>query len=136
MNKIWILLIIGLLPVSCKKDKYIFTMKTIKLNSFRKRNIPSQYLTVKVVNTGFGNHVLGTTGKYPSDFTLPATFALDKEVELRLYKEDHISIQLWGDSTGFIASSTIDMEEDKIIYPIDMETKIDSVSFSVMGSWE
>ncbi|GAL85152.1 hypothetical protein MYP_2381 [Sporocytophaga myxococcoides] len=111
-------------------------MKTIKLNSYRRANFPSQFLTVKVVNTGFGNHILGTTGKYPSDFTLPAIFALDKELELHLYKEDHISIQLWGDSTGFIASSTIDMEEYKIIYPIDMETKSDSVSFSVMGSWE
>jgi len=122
--------------VSCKKDRYIFTMKTIKLNSFRKVNIPSQYLTVKVVNENSGNSVLATTGKYPSDFTLPALFALDKPVKIHLYKEDHINIQLWGDSTGFIASSTIDMKEYKIIYPIDMETKNDSVSFSVLGSWE
>ncbi|WP_028979327.1 hypothetical protein [Sporocytophaga myxococcoides] len=111
-------------------------MKTIKLNSFRNVNFPSQYLTVKVVNGSSGNRVLGTTGKYPSDFTLPATFALDKQLKIHLYKEDHISIQLWGESTGFIASSTIDMKEYKIIYPIDMETQSDSVSFSVLGSWE
>jgi hypothetical protein len=121
--------------ISCKKDRYIFTMKCIKLNNFESSKYPSQNLSIKVVYTQNSDMVLGKTGSYPSNFTLPVTFAIHPPPKIHLYKE-HISVQLWGDSTGLIASSNIDMKEYKIIYPIDMETQNDSVSFSVLGTWE
>lgn len=121
--------------ISCKKDRYIFTMKSIRLNSFQKSKFPSQSLSVKVVYTDNPGMVLGSTESYPGNLTLPVILAVNPRPQIHLYKE-HITIQLWGDSTGLIASSDMDMKEYKIIYPIDMETKSDSVSFSVMGSWE
>lgn len=124
-----------LIFISCKKDRYIFTMQYIKLNQFEKSKYPSQNLTIKVVYSDNSTMVLGSTDPYPSNLTLPVTFAIHPPPQIHLYK-DHISVQLWGDSTGLIASSNIDMKEYKIIYPTDMETENDSVSFSVMGSWE
>jgi hypothetical protein len=110
-------------------------MKSIKLNSYEKSHYPSQNLSLKVVRANNTDLVIAITESYPSALTLPATFALKPHPVLRLYKED-IVIQLWGDITGLIASSNVDMEEYKIIYPIDMETENEEVSFSIMGSWE
>jgi hypothetical protein len=109
-------------------------MKSIALNHYNKAQYPAQNLFLKVVAKDESN-VLATTEYYPGIYTLPATFAINPFLKLHLYK-DPVIIQLWGDSTGFIASSTLNMKEYKIIYPINMETKNGNVSFSVMGSWE
>lgn len=121
--------------MGCTKDRYIFTMKSIKLNSYKKNQLITQNIFLKIITTDGSNTVLATTESYPSSLTLPAIFAINPRLHLHLYK-DPIIIQLWGTSTGFIASSTLNMKEYKIIYPIDMETENEEVSFSVMGSWE
>jgi len=110
-------------------------MKQVKLNAYQKSSYPTQNLSVKIINEASPTNVLATTESYPSTLPLPITLALTPKPEVHLYK-DHITVQLWGDVSGLIASSTIDMKEYKIIYPIDMETKNSNVSFSVMGSWE
>lgn len=120
---------------TCKKDRYIFTMKTVRLNSYDKSQLPDQNIYIKVVDTDTAN-VLASTETYPGNLTLPVTFNLKPHPEIHLYKNDHIVIQLWGDLSGLIASSTIHMKEYKIQFPIDMETKEGTVSFSVMGTWE
>lgn len=135
MKKLLIVFGLCLLIVGCKKDKYIFTMKSIRLNSYQKSNLPSQNLFLKVVDIENANRILASTKNYLSSLTLPVTFAVIPQPELHLYKKDNIAIQLWGEDTGLIASSIIRMKEYKIIFPIDMETKNDSVSFSVMGTW-
>lgn len=134
LSKALLLILFCQLLFACKKDRYIFTMKYLKLNYYNKSKYPSQNLSLKVVRTD-PYAVLATTDSYPSDFTLPVTFALNPPPEIHLYKE-HISIELWGDSSGLMAASEMDMKEYKIIYPIDMETGNDSVSFSVMGKWK
>ena len=110
-------------------------MKCIKLNSYHKSQYPAQNLSLKIVKADNANTVLANTESYPSTLTLPATFALNSHLRIHLYKE-HIAIQLWGDSTGLIAASAIDMEEYKIIFPIEMETGNENISFSVVGSWK
>jgi hypothetical protein len=110
-------------------------MKTVKLNKYLKSKYPQQNLFIKVVKADNPGNVLAVTETYPSFLTLPATFAVNPFIKIHLYKE-LIAIQLWGDSTGLIASNTINMKEYKIIYPIDMEMGNDSVSFSVTGNWK
>ncbi len=123
----------SLLVVGCNKDRKTFTLKTVKLNSYSESKHSSQNLFVKVVDKN--DIVLNTTGKYPGSFTLPATFAIDPSLNLKLYK-DQYTVQLWGDSTGLIGSSEINMDEYKIIFPIDMETESEEVSFNLAGSWK
>jgi len=119
----------------CKKDRYIFTMKSVRLVHYHKHHAQQENLFIKVVNTD-DESVLATTEIYPSEYTLPVTFGIHPHLKLRLYKKDNISLQLWGDVSGLIAANTIRMKEYKIIYPIDMEVENESVIFSVMGTWE
>lgn len=135
MKRLLLVSLCCLLFLSCENDRYVFTMKSIKLNSYHKSEYPEQNLSLKVVELQDTHSVLASTDSYPSNLTLPATFAINSPLHLHLYK-DNIGIELWGDSTGFIASSEISMSEYKIIFPIDMETENDSVSFSVRGSWK
>lgn len=132
--KLSIVCICMLFLISCKKDRYVFTMESVQLNSFDKSSYPSQNLSIKIVAQD-ANTILASTEYYPASYTLPVVFAVEPHPRIHLYK-DQISVQLWGDATGFISSSTINMKEYKIIYPIEMETKNEHVSFSVMGSWE
>lgn len=135
LTKIVLISIFVLSFTSCSKDRYEFTMKYIKLNSYHKSLYPDQNLFLKIVDANNANTVLAQTESYPSTLPLPATFALHSHLRIHLYKE-HLAIQLWGDSTGLIAASTINMDEYKIIFPIEMETENENVSFSVMGSWK
>ncbi len=132
-----ILLIAGCLTIltGCKKDRYIFTMKSVRLVHYHKKHDLAENLFIKVVNTD-DETVLATTGNYPSDLTLPATFGVHPSLKLHLYKKDNIALQLWGEASGMIAVATIRMKEYKIIFPIDMEVEGESATFSVMGSWE
>lgn len=130
-----IFLVLGvccLLLLSCNKDRKTFTLKTVKLNSYTQSKHSAQNLYIKVVD--INGAVLNTTDNYPGSFTLPATYAIEPTLKLQLYKKG-CALQLWGDSTGFIGSSEINMDEYKIIFPIDMETKSEDVSFNVSGSW-
>jgi hypothetical protein len=134
MNKLIIFILGSIFIASCENDTHVFTMKAIRLNHYHKAEYPAQNLSLKVVDPK-DKSVLGVTDSYPSNLTLPATFAINPSLHLQLYKED-IVVQLWGDSTGYMTSSEIDMDEYKIIFPIDMETENDSVNFSVLGSWK
>lgn len=110
-------------------------MKTIQLHSYDKTQVSDQNLFIKVVDNNLST-VLAITDNYPSRWTLPATFIIKSKPQLHLYNNEHISVQLWGDSSGFIGSSTIHMKEYKIQFPIDMETKEGTTSFSIAGTWE
>ncbi|WP_299253355.1 hypothetical protein [uncultured Cytophaga sp.] len=110
-------------------------MKTVKLNDYDKSKFPDQNLSIKVIDTSPLN-VIASSESYPSSQTLPATFNLSPHPQVHLYKDKNITVQLWGDVSGLMGYSTIDMKEYKIIYPIDMETKEGSTSFSVAGTWQ
>lgn len=135
MNKIIFFLLCIVFATSCKKDRYIFTMKTVKLIGYDKEKFPEQNLYIKVIDT-YPSNVLATSETYPSKQTLPATFNLSPHPEVHLYKNKNITIQLWGDISGYMESSTINMKEYKIIFPIDMETEEGETKFGVAGTWE
>ncbi|HEY8400868.1 MAG TPA: hypothetical protein VIK89_06380 [Cytophagaceae bacterium] len=109
-------------------------MKSIRLNFYEKDKYPSQNIYLKVVKED-GHEVLTTTDFYPGHLTLPVTFAITSSLKLYLYKEPAI-IELWGATSGYITSKSIEMEEYKIIFPIEMDAENETVSYTVMGSWE
>lgn len=66
---------------------------------------------------------------------LPATFGIHPHIPMTLYNRT-FRFQLWGDVSGFVGGCEVDMRSYKIIFPIDMEVKSDSVGISIVGSWE
>ena len=130
-NILALILVVSL--AGCSKDDKTFSLKTIRLNDYRKTNLPIQKLHLEVYD---GNTPMTYTDSYPSDLTLPATFAVHPAVPMTLYNNKTYQIRLWGDSTGYLGSCNINMDEYKIIFPIGMEVENDSLSVSIMGSWK
>ena len=125
-------LLLVVLFAGCKKEDSVFTLKTVKLNKYPHTSI-SQRLYLKVFNENL-NTVLSQTDVYPSDLTLPASFSITPQISLKPYKE-HYRFELWGDVSGLIGSCQMNMDDYKIIFPIDMEVKSDSLIISATGSW-
>lgn len=125
-----ILLAISL--TGCNKDNKTFTLKTIRLNDYRKVNDWPEKLYLKVLNDQA--IPLAQTEGYPNYLILPATFNVLPVASMTLYNRSY-TVQLWGDSTGYISSCQINMDDYKIIFPIDMEITNDSLRISVTGSW-
>ncbi|NLR61780.1 hypothetical protein HGH93_27015 [Chitinophaga polysaccharea] len=133
MKKHLILFLVILLS-ACSKENKTFSLKTIRLNDYRRANLPVQKLYLKVFENNSMDSLAHTTF-YPSDLTLPATFKVYPTLPMNLYRKGY-QVQLWGDSTGYIGTCKVNMDEYKIIFPIDMEVKNDSLSVSMMGSWQ
>lgn len=130
----WIV-VLGALILGCGMDRYIFTLKAVTLSAFQNDGYPAQNLRIKICDPDNPDNVLATTEPYPSSMTLPATFEVNPTLDFHLYKQS-IAVQLWGDSTGAIATSIVDMDEYKIIFPIEMETTSGVARFTLHGSWE
>ncbi len=120
---------------SCTKENKIFSLKTIRLNDCRSTNIHVQNVYFKVFIDNNTATPLTTTDVYPGNLTLPATFKVTPTLPMTLYSKTYY-VQLWGDSTGYIGACKINMADYKIIFPIDMEVKNDSLNISIMGSWK
>jgi len=121
--------------VGCTNDNNTFTLKTIKLNDFKGRTTkPAQKLYFKVFKSD-SEAPLTQTGFYPSDYTMPATFKVFPSAEMQLYGKAY-NVQLWSETAGYLGRCDIDMEEYKIVFPIDMEIKNDSLNISIQGTWE
>jgi len=123
-----------LLLAACKKDNKTFSLKTIKLSDYRKTYLLPQKLYLEVFD-GNSSTAIAHTDPYPSELTLPATFIVHPNVPMTLYNKKY-KIQLWGDVSGYISGCQINMDEYKIIFPIDMEVESDSLTVSIAGSWE
>ncbi|WP_298717170.1 hypothetical protein [Chitinophaga sp.] len=133
MKKILFVLLLPLL-VSCGKENRTFSLKSIRLNGYKRTAAPSQRLYLLVFDET-GQDPIAHTGFYPADLTLPATFSIHPRIPMTLYNTTY-RVQLWGDSTGFISGCSVDMDKYKIIFPIDMEVESDSLQVSMAGSWE
>lgn len=133
MNRLLMICLV-LLCTGCKKENIAFTLKTIRLHEYRHANLPTQLLYLKVCEDDTAM-VLAHTNGYPSSLTLPATFSVHPAIPMTLYKK-HYRFQLWGDVSGYIGGCRVDMDEYKIIFPIDMEVTNDSLSISISGSWK
>lgn len=129
------LLLFALLLLSCNKDNKEFTLKAIKLNAYKMPANTAEHLFLKVLDISHRGDTLAVTRSYPAQLTLPATFAVSPVVKWKLYKGGY-HIELWGDSTGKMGACDVNMDEYKIIFPIDMEVKSDDLDVSILGSWE
>lgn len=120
---------------SCNKEDYIFHLKSVKLNEYSQRNhLSEQKLYVKV----FSNEsaiALAQTDGYPSNLPLPATLKMYPAVDMNLYDSPYY-LELWGSEQGYIARCDINMDDYKIIFPIDMEVENEELNVSILGSWE
>ncbi len=128
-----ILCFIALATASCNKSNKTFHLKSIRLNAYRVAQLPSQNLYLKIRDEDTAV-IRAHTGVYPSRLSLPAVFAVQPTVEMLLYKKNY-HFQLWGDVSGYLGGCETDMKEYKIIFPIDMEVKNDSLNISITGSW-
>ncbi len=133
MKRALAVLLLAVSLISCTKDNKIFNLKTIRLNECRQINKQTERLYLKI----FDAHAvfLTQTESYPNDLPLPVTLKVKPNIPMALYKGSYF-IQLWGDTTGYISSCRINMDEYKIIFPIDMEVKSDSLIISLQGSWK
>lgn len=117
----------------CQKKNAVFTMKAVKLNFYEKEHFPEQDIFIKVVNND--STLLACTEKYNSLYTLPVTFGISPGLKVQLYKEKPVSIQLWGDSSGCMASYPVHIEEYTILFPLEMEIGDEQINLSVIGTW-
>lgn len=129
-----IYLFILLLSTGCTKENKIFTLKTIRLNDYRQTDLPVQKLYLEVFEDNAAAPLMHT-GVYPSDLTLPVSFKVEPTIPMMLYGKAYY-VQLAGDSTGYIGRSQVNMDEYKIVFPIDMEVGNDSLNISLIGNWK
>ncbi|MBS1652094.1 MAG: hypothetical protein JSU07_08810 [Bacteroidetes bacterium] len=129
-------ILIALTFCACKKNKDInFTLNTLTLKADNLINLPKQNLYLKLLLvTGNAKTALTTTGIYPSVYTLPAVFAIDKPVVMNFYKNNY-AVALYGDSTGFIGSNAININNYKILYPLEMDTENNGLGIVLGGTW-
>ena len=129
-----IYLFLLILSTGCTKENKIFTLKTIRLNDYRQKYLPVQKLYLEVFEDNAATR-LAHTGVYPSDLTLPASFKVEPTIPMMLYDKTYY-VQLAGDSTGYIGRCQVNMDEYKIVFPIDMEVGNDSLNISLIGNWK
>lgn len=136
MKKIFFSLFLSFLLVSClTNDNNTFTLKTIKLNDFKERTtLSAQKLYFKVFRSD-SEIPLTETMHFLSDNALPATLKVFPSVDMQLYGKKY-NVQLWSETQGCLGRCDIDMDEYKIIFPIDMEVENDSLNIAIQGSWE
>lgn len=123
------------LSFSCSNKDNRFHLKLIKLSEYASRgHLSEQNLQIRVFSEN-SPEPLAQTGLYPGNLPMPATLKVYPAPALNLYKRPY-RFELWGDVDGYISSCEVNMDEYKIIFPIDMEVENDSLNISIMGSWD
>lgn len=118
-----------------KKEKIEFTLNNLTLKSIKQDNLPSQKLYIKVLMLdNITEEVLATTNKYPGEYTLPVKYGLENPVKMNFYKHTY-AVALYGDSSGYIEKNTVNINDYKILYPLDMETKNNGLEIVLSGTW-
>lgn len=130
---VWLLLLLAF--AGCKKkEKIEFSLSSLTLKADKLDSLPDQGLYLKVLKLDDMQEELAITGKYPSGYTLPVKYGLAEPVKMNFYKHRY-SVALYGDSTGFIGSNTINIDDYKILYPLDMETRNNGLEIIWSGTW-
>lgn len=118
---------------SCNNDDNTFHLKTVKLLEYSK-NLPEQKLYIKAFSDDLPDSI-AQTEEYPSTLPLPATLKMYPSPNMNLYGKKY-HLELWGGISGYIGRCDIDMDDYKIVFPIDMEIENESLSISMQGTWE
>lgn len=138
MFRITCLVFILSIPLlGCHKRKKIeFHLKKLSLNKLEKENYPDQHYYLKVIELHDGaNKTLIVSENYPSDVTLPAEYAVNPTLSINFYTND-FAIELWGDSSQLIGTNKINLDDYKIIYPLEMDTEHDEIGIALHGTWK
>lgn len=121
--------------LSCNNDDNTFHLKSVKLNEFSQRkDLPKQKLYIKAFSDDLPV-ALAQTEDYPSDMPLPASLKIYPTANMNLYGKPY-HLELWGNINGYIGRCNINMDDYKIVFPIEMEVENDSLNISILGSWE
>lgn len=128
--------ILSLLLVACKKKEEIeFTLNSLTLKSGKLNDLPVQKIYLKVLKLDDSNQeVVITTNKYSSEYTLPVKYSIDEPVKMNFYKHTY-AVALYGDSSGYIEKNIVNINDYKILYPLDMETENNGFAIILSGTW-
>jgi hypothetical protein len=137
MNVKHILLIAGLVALftGCNKEDQAFKLKTVTVNAHRAGNYSRELLSIRIVDAADTAHVLGATKGYPANLPLPVTLSVSPDFKWELYKQSFY-VQLLGDSTGLIGSCRVNMDNYKIIFPLEMEVENEDMNVTLSGKWD
>ena len=121
--------------LSCNKKGQDFTIRSVTLLAHRPLQYPQELLRVKFLDGADSQKVIGVTSGYPASLPLPAMMLVNPAFRLKLYRQPCI-VQLWGDSTGLIGSVKLNMDDYKIIFPLEMEVANQDMKVTLTGKWD
>lgn len=135
MIKIISLLSLILFCISCGNDERIFHLKTIQLNEYvQHQSLPEQHLYLKVFDNANAESIAHTED-FISSLPLPVILKAEPSQGMYLYAKPY-RVELWGDISGLIGRCTVNMDNYKITFPIEMEVKSNTLEVAIQGSWE
>jgi hypothetical protein len=119
----------------CNKKGQDFKIKSVTLTAHRAIQYPQQLLRFRFLDGADSSQVIGVTSGYPANLPLPVTLLVEPAFKLKLYKNP-CYVQLWGDSTGLIGSCRVNMDNYKIIFPLEMDVANDDLKATLTGKWD
>ncbi|WP_347219173.1 hypothetical protein [Chryseobacterium sp.] len=120
---------------SCSNDDNIFHLKTIKISEYAQhKSLPEQHFYLKIFDNS-STESIAHTEDFSGSLPLPVILKAEPSPEMYLYAKPY-RIELWGEVSGFIGSCTVNMDDYKITFPIDMEVKSNNLEVAIQGSWE
>lgn len=134
LRKCFLLVASSVLLFNCDNEHKEFQLNSIKLKSYKKSDNIGEKLYFRVVDGGESDKILATTDRFSANSTMPILLGLDAKVRYKLYSEPFL-IQLVSDSTNVIGSTFVNMDEYKIVFPIDMEIENEEMDITISGSW-
>jgi len=120
---------------SCNKKGQDFKLRSVTLLAHRPLQYQQELLRVKFLDGADSQKVIGITSGYPANLPLPATMMVDPSFKLKLYRQP-CYVQLWGDSTGLIGTCKVNMDDYKIIFPLEMEVANSDMKVTLTGKWD
>ncbi|WPU96237.1 hypothetical protein SNE25_11980 [Mucilaginibacter sabulilitoris] len=135
MKYITLAAIIALCITACRKDDQNFKLKTITINAYTKKDLPLQRIYVRIVDAADTQRIIGISAAYPSNLPLPVTLGVTSAMKQALYKNT-CRVLLYGDSTGLLSSQKMNMDNYKIIFPLEMDVKNEDMDITLSGSWD
>ena len=111
-----------------------FLLKQLKLTQYQVEHTTRDSLYLQLYQAGSNAPIL-STDTYPSTQTLPAVYAVHPVLPLALYQQNY-RVELWGKKAGYLGSCVFDMDNYKIIFPLEIESESESVVISLQGGWK
>lgn len=135
LKQIIIILFMTASVMSCSNEDNTFHLNTVKLIEYSQReSISEQRIFIKAFSND-SPEPLAQTEKFSNALPMPITLKMHPKAEMNLYGKDY-HLELWGEVSGFIGRCDIDMDNYKIVFPIDMEIEGEELTASIQGGWD